>query len=134
MQAIRRKLTTASAVAVCVGTLAGALAQGAQAAGPGSGARDTPTTWSCTNGDTLTVNLPPVFLSPGQGALTAPFPGFVTATTGSEPLGTYVVVAVGPSSTGPFLYFGNKSGLAANALTCGLVGVPGVWVIIAHGG
>jgi len=137
MDAIRSGLRRAAAFALLAGVSACGLVQAAQAAGPGSGAKVVPTVWDCTNGDTVNVNLPPVAISPGQGALTAPFPGFVTGVTGpvAMPLGTYVVLAVGSSSTGPWTQFGHKNGLAANAVTCGLEPLSlDVWVIIAPAG
>jgi hypothetical protein len=126
-----KKLAAAVGIAALLG-VAGTSA--AQAAGPGSGKALVSTVWDCTNGDVLTFALPAVAVSPGQGAIVAPFPGFLTAVDQvgpgqtAPPLGTYIVLAlVTPSGTQPV---GKKVGLASGSLTCTLEGTP-VTVVVA---
>jgi hypothetical protein len=130
-----KKLGAAASVAalLCIAGTASA----AQAAGPGSGSALVPTVWDCTNGDVLTFALPAVAVSPGQGAIVAPFPGFLTAVNQvgpgqtAPPLGTYIVLALVTSSgTQPV---GKKVGLASGSLTCTLEGTP-VTVVVARAG
>lgn len=83
-------------------------------AGSASGEALVPSSWSCTgalNGD-ITFMLPAVAVSPGAGALIAPFPGFL-ATDGT----TYIVLAAGPIG-GPLNAVGQKKGLAASVSDC----------------
>lgn len=135
MHAIARRVIAMTAGTLLVGSAGGLLAPAAQA-DPGAGTRMVPTTWLCSNGDTATFNLPPVAISPGQGAITAPFPGFLTAISGPVPmpLGTYVVLAAASAPTGPFHYFGQKVGVA-NGLTatCTLQGTPATVIVGAAG-
>lgn len=126
-----------SVVAAILATALLAALVPAVAAAQGSGTALVPTTWDCTNGDILEFSLPAVAVSPGKGALVAPFPGFLTAVdvVGQgqpvPPLGTYVVLAL--VTNGVPMYVGHKSGLWSGALTCTLEGTP-VTVIIAHAG
>ena len=97
-------------------------------AGSTTGHALVPSEWGCTgalNGD-VEFLLPAVAISPGQGALIAPFPGFL-ATDGS----TYVVLAAGTS--GSVVPVGKKTGLATSESTCTLVGTD-VQVVISPAG
>ena len=127
----RRVLAAAVSITAVALTSLTAVAQ----AGPGSSSRLVPTVWDCTNGDTLTFNLPPVVISPGAGPTVAPFPGFLVAQSGPVvlPLGTYVVLATSSSTSGPWHDYGQKRGLSGNVLDCGLEGAP-VAVLVAHAG
>jgi hypothetical protein len=128
-----KKLCSALAVAALVCGVA-CTAAPANAAGPGSGSALVSTVWACTNGDVLTFALPAVAVSPGQGALVAPFPGFLTAVDEvgagqtTPQLGTWIVLAL-VSSTGT-QPIGKKVGLTSGSLTCTLEGTT-VTVVVA---
>ena len=99
-------------VAVGALTLATTSAQASQ-----GGQALLPTLWDCANGDTVTFNLPAVAYSPGQGAISAPFPGFLVEESGpvAMPTGTYQVLSIVP---------GKKTGLQSGAVVCWPDGLP----------
>jgi len=135
MGPMRRFVLPAAAFSSAV--LAGAAVAPTAQAAPGAAPSMVPTVWDCTNGDVLTFALPPVVLSPGAGALVAPFPGFLTAVNQvgdgqpTPPLGTWLVLGiVTPDGT---ISIGEKVGLSPGALTCTLEGTTGTLVIAPAG-
>lgn len=95
-------------------------------AGSTSGHALVPSSWACTgalNGEEVFM-LPAVAVSPGAGALVAPFPGFLAATGR-----TYIVLAAG-TTDGSMNWVGKKTGLSGGESTCVLDGTT-VQVVIA---
>lgn len=106
----RFRFSAAATLAAAFATLAPVAAH----AGSTSGKAMVPSSWSCTgalNGD-ITFYLPAVAVSPGKGALVAPFPGFL-APDGK----TYIVLAAGPIG-GPLNAVGQKTGLEGGVSDC----------------
>jgi hypothetical protein len=84
-----------------------------------------PTTWDCANGDQVIFDLPAVAVSPGQGAISAPFPAVLTQVVSgpaSMPLGLYQVISLSQ---------GAKTGLAAEAVLCWPDGAPEFGLTVA---
>lgn len=106
----RFRFAAAATLAAAFATLAPVAAH----AGSTSGKGMVPSSWTCTGALTgdVTFYLPAVAVSPGMGALIAPFPGFL----GSNGK-TYIVLAAGPIG-GPLNSVGQKSGLDRNVSDC----------------
>jgi hypothetical protein len=104
------------------------LAPVAAHAGSSTGGALVPSSWACTgtlNGEEVFL-LPAVAISPGEGSLIAPFPGFLA------PGGvTYLVLAAG--TTDSVAWIGRKAGLTGAESTCVLDGTN-IEVVIAPAG